>query len=59
MLKLRVSDEEEILGLDDVEIGEFAVSLSIYHLSVYLPDHLRVFFFYFLTIGLLADGCAK
>lgn len=27
VFKLRASDEEEILGLDDVEIGEFAVSL--------------------------------
>ena len=33
VLKLRVSDEEEILGLDDVEIGEFAVSL-VFYLSV-------------------------
>jgi Amt family ammonium transporter len=27
VLKLRASEEEEILGIDDVEIGEFAVSL--------------------------------
>jgi hypothetical protein len=27
VFKLRASDEEEILGIDDVEIGEFAVSL--------------------------------
>lgn len=26
VLKLRVTEEEEILGIDDVEIGEFAVS---------------------------------
>lgn len=26
-LKLRASEEEEILGIDDIEIGEFAVSL--------------------------------
>ena len=28
VFKLRASEEEEILGIDDVEIGEFAVSLS-------------------------------
>jgi hypothetical protein len=26
VLKLRATEEEEILGIDDVEIGEFAVS---------------------------------
>lgn len=29
VFKLRASEEEEILGIDDVEIGEFAVSASI------------------------------
>jgi Amt family ammonium transporter len=28
VFKLRASEEEEILGIDDVEIGEFAVSLA-------------------------------
>lgn len=46
VLKLRVSDEEEILGLDDVEIGEFAVSL-VFYLSVSIPP--------FFSPGLLAD----
>jgi len=27
VLRLRASPEEEVLGIDDVEIGEFAVSL--------------------------------
>lgn len=27
VFKLRASEEEEVLGIDDVEIGEFAVSL--------------------------------
>lgn len=28
VFKLRASEEEEVLGIDDVEIGEFAVGLS-------------------------------
>lgn len=28
-LKLRASEEDEVLGMDDVEIGEFAVSIEI------------------------------
>jgi hypothetical protein len=30
VFKLRASEEEEILGIDDVEIGEFAVSSMLH-----------------------------
>jgi ammonium transporter, Amt family len=33
IFKLRASEEEEILGIDDVEIGEFAVSSFEYPLK--------------------------
>ena len=36
-LQLRASEESEILGMDDAEIGEFAVSIDIYHS---LPEYL-------------------
>jgi ammonium transporter, Amt family len=29
IFKLRATEEEEILGIDDVEIGEFAVSVAL------------------------------
>jgi Amt family ammonium transporter len=32
ILKLRATEEEEILGIDDVEIGEFAVSFLLHSL---------------------------
>lgn len=35
-LKLRASEEAEVLGMDDSEIGEFAVCLSI------LASYLRI-----------------
>lgn len=37
-LKLRATEEEEILGVDDVEIGEFAVRF----LSFYLWQSLMI-----------------
>lgn len=43
ILKLRATEEEEILGIDDVEIGEFAVSFTLHQsLECPLTDRLLV-----------------
>lgn len=42
VLKLRATEEEEILGIDDVEIGEFAVSLHVYTTSHQAANQITV-----------------
>jgi hypothetical protein len=37
-LSLRASEEDEIMGIDDAEIGEFAVSYSRHLVSEYFTD---------------------
>ena len=43
VFKLRVSDDEEILGLDDVEIGEFAVSLTFPYTYIHIYIYVCVY----------------